>query len=80
MTTATDTVAGAAAHAPTTGEYITHHLGHNASAKQTAIVDFSIIHYDTIFWSVSMVSFMAYSVSTQPVKPRCPRTARISAA
>ena len=54
MTTATETVAGAAAHAPTTGEYITHHLGHNASAKQTAIVDFSIIHYDTIFWSVSM--------------------------
>ncbi len=52
--TATETAAGAAAHAPTTGEYITHHLGHNASAKQTSIIDFSIIHYDTIFWSISM--------------------------
>jgi F-type H+-transporting ATPase subunit a len=54
MTTATETVAGAAAHGPTTGEYITHHLAHNASAKQTSIIDFSIIHYDTIFWSVTM--------------------------
>ncbi len=54
MTTSTEVAAGAAAHAPTTGEYITHHLGHNASAKQTSIVDFSIIHYDTIFWSVFM--------------------------
>lgn len=52
--TATETAAGAVAHAPTTGEYITHHLGHNASAKQTSIIDFSIIHYDTIFWSISM--------------------------
>jgi F-type H+-transporting ATPase subunit a len=54
MTTATETLAGAAAHAPTSGEYIKHHLGHNASAHQVDIIDFSIIHYDTIFWSVTM--------------------------
>lgn len=54
MTTATETMAGAAAHAPTSGEYIKHHLGHNASAQQTSVIDFSIIHYDTIFWSVAM--------------------------
>jgi F-type H+-transporting ATPase subunit a len=54
MTTATEIAAGAAAHAPTSGEYIKHHLGHNASAQQTSVIDFSIIHYDTIFWSVTM--------------------------
>jgi F-type H+-transporting ATPase subunit a len=56
MTTETAAAAAqpAGEHALTTGQYITHHLGHNASAKQTSIVDFSIIHYDTIFWSVFM--------------------------
>jgi len=54
MTTSTDIAAGAAVHAPTSGEYIKHHLGHNASAHQTSIFDFSIIHYDTIFWSVTL--------------------------
>lgn len=54
MTTSTDIAAGAAVHAPTSGEYIKHHLGHNASAHQTGIFDFSIIHYDTIFWSVTL--------------------------
>ena len=53
-TTATDIAAGAAVHAPTSGEYIKHHLGHNASAHQTGIFDFSIVHYDTIFWSVTL--------------------------
>jgi len=50
----TENAAGAVEHTVTTGEYITHHLGHNASAKQTSIIDFNIIHYDTIFWSVSL--------------------------
>lgn len=54
MTTSTDIAAGAAVHAPTSGEYIKHHLGHNASAHQTSIFDFSIVHYDTIFWSVTL--------------------------
>jgi F-type H+-transporting ATPase subunit a len=54
MTTATELAAGAAAHAPTSGEYIRHHLGHNASGVQTAVVDFSVIHYDTLFWSISL--------------------------
>ena len=54
MTTATETVAGAAAHAPTSGEYIKHHLGHNASGQQVGVFDLNIIHYDTIFWSVAM--------------------------
>lgn len=42
--------------APTASEYIVHHLGHlnNTGAKQNAIVDFSVINYDTLFWSISM--------------------------
>ena len=43
-----------AAHAPTAGEYIKHHLGHLRSAEQPGIVDFSVLNYDTIFWSVFM--------------------------
>ena len=53
-TTATDIAAHAAAHAPTAGEYIKHHLGHLRSSPQPGIIDFSVINYDTIFWSVAM--------------------------
>lgn len=34
--------------------YITHHLQHFANKKQLAIIDFSVIHFDTIFWSVTI--------------------------
>lgn len=44
----------ASENAPTPSEYISHHLGHlnNANQQQTALVDMSYIHYDTLFWSV----------------------------
>lgn len=44
----------AATQAPTAGEYVVHHLGHLTSTgkPQTAIIDFSIINFDTVFWSV----------------------------
>jgi F-type H+-transporting ATPase subunit a len=48
------TVETAAAHAPNAGEYITHHLGHLTNIHQGFIVDFSVINYDTVFWSVLM--------------------------
>ena len=48
------TVDGAVQHAPTAGEYIKHHLGHLANGYQKGPVDFSVIHYDTIFWSIVM--------------------------
>ena len=54
MTTATDIAAGAATHAPTSGEYIKHHLGHNASSQQVGVFDINVFHYDTIFWSIAM--------------------------
>jgi F-type H+-transporting ATPase subunit a len=44
----------AAEHALTSGQYITHHLGHLRSKAQPGIIDFSVINYDTIFWSVTL--------------------------
>ncbi len=37
--------------APTSGEYIQHHLHHLQSHHQEALVDFSVYNIDTIFWS-----------------------------
>jgi len=48
------TVETAVAHAPNAGEYITHHLGHLTNIHQGFIVDFKVINYDTVFWSVLM--------------------------
>jgi F-type H+-transporting ATPase subunit a len=42
----------AEAHAPTAGEYIIHHLTHLQNKKQTAVVDFSVFNFDSIFWAV----------------------------
>lgn len=50
-------MASEGSHGPANAaEYIIHHLGHaNSSGQpQAAIVDFSIINYDTIFWSILM--------------------------
>jgi F-type H+-transporting ATPase subunit a len=59
MTTEIEGAAQAAGeHGPTAGEYIVHHLQHNAAHAQ-GIVDFSNIHYDTILWSVAMAAVSA---------------------
>lgn len=34
--------------------YIKHHLGHLSNIHQDSVVDFSIINYDTVFWSIVM--------------------------
>ena len=39
-------------HAPTPGEYIVHHLTHLQNKKQTAVVDFSVVNFDSVFYSV----------------------------
>lgn len=43
-------------HAPTAGEYIGHHLTHLTSTghKQTAVIDWSVLNIDTLFWSILM--------------------------
>lgn len=42
----------ASTHAPTANEYVTHHLTHLSNAKQTGMVDWSVIHLDSIFFSI----------------------------
>src|SRR5690554_933951 len=42
--------------------YIQHHLVHlnNIGTKQTAVADFSIVNYDSLFWSISMGLIVMY--------------------
>ena len=44
----------AGANAPTSSEYIVHHLQHLQSVKQGFIIDMSVINWDTLFWSIAM--------------------------
>jgi F-type H+-transporting ATPase subunit a len=44
----------AGANAPTSSEYIVHHLQHLQSAKQGFIIDMSVVNWDTLFWSIAM--------------------------
>ncbi len=39
---------------PTASEYISHHLKHLSTSVQKGLVDFTIFHLDTIFWSIFM--------------------------
>ena len=41
-----------AAHAPTAGEYIVHHLQHLQNKKQTGVVDFSVVNLDSTFFTI----------------------------
>ncbi|MBZ8140850.1 F0F1 ATP synthase subunit A [Rubrivivax gelatinosus] len=45
---------GTAAHAPTAGEYIVHHLHHAQTGHQTGVVDFSIVNLDSVFFAVTL--------------------------
>ena len=44
----------ASGNAPTSGEYIVHHLTHLQNKTQTEVVDFSVFNYDSIFWSIAL--------------------------
>jgi F-type H+-transporting ATPase subunit a len=44
----------ATGQAPTSGEYIVHHLTHLQNKTQTAIVDFSVVNLDSVFWSITL--------------------------
>ncbi|MDR0736035.1 MAG: F0F1 ATP synthase subunit A [Zoogloeaceae bacterium] len=45
-----------AEHAPTPGNYIIHHLTHlnSVGEKQSAVVDLTILNFDTLFYSVTL--------------------------
>ena len=42
----------AAAEAPSANEYIVHHLGFLSNKEAQGIVDFSVIHWDSVFFAV----------------------------
>jgi len=45
----------AEAHAaPSAGEYIVHHLTHLGNRDATGLVDFSVIHWDSVFFSIAL--------------------------
>ena len=48
-------------HAPTASEYIVHHLTHLKSATQASLVDWSVFHLDSLFFSVGL-GFLAVLV------------------
>ncbi len=43
-----------AQHAPSGSEYITHHLTNWQNQMHKGILDFSVMHYDSVFWAVLM--------------------------
>ena len=55
----------ASEQAPTSGEYIVHHLTHLQNKTQTEVVDFSVINMDSVFWSITLgiiaCSFMYFA-------------------
>ncbi|MGZ8292991.1 MAG: F0F1 ATP synthase subunit A, partial [Telluria sp.] len=69
-------VEGAATHAPTASEYISHHLGHLSNKHQSFVVDFTVFNIDTIFWSIfagvlgSLMMWMAARRATSGVPGR----------
>jgi F-type H+-transporting ATPase subunit a len=44
------------ANAPTSGEYIVHHLTHLGTGKPASLVDFSIVNYDSVFFSAALAA------------------------
>ncbi|MES2960066.1 MAG: F0F1 ATP synthase subunit A [Pseudomonadota bacterium] len=44
----------AEAHAPTAGEYIIHHLTHLGTGKPKGLVDFSVVNYDSVFFTIAL--------------------------
>jgi F-type H+-transporting ATPase subunit a len=38
--------------APSAGDYIAHHLTHLSNAEAKSLVDFSVVHWDSVFFSV----------------------------
>ena len=44
----------AGTEAPNASEYIVHHLTHLTNKGQKDIIDFSVINFDTLFWSILM--------------------------
>ncbi len=55
----------ASGSAPTAGEYIVHHLTHlnTTGHKQEAVIDWSVLNIDTMFWSILMGVLVLFILS-----------------
>jgi F-type H+-transporting ATPase subunit a len=40
--------------APSAGDYIVHHLTHLSNAEAKSLIDFSVVHWDSVFFSVTL--------------------------
>ncbi len=49
---AEETVESVVEHGPNAGEYIAHHLTHWQNHPAAGVVDFSVVHYDSLMWSI----------------------------
>ena len=47
-------------HAPTAGEYIIHHLTHFGTGRPKGLVDFSVINFDSLFFSTLLGAFACF--------------------
>ncbi|MBI3156104.1 MAG: F0F1 ATP synthase subunit A [Burkholderiales bacterium] len=50
----------AAAHGPTSGEYVQHHLMHLQSSKQVGPLDFSVVNFDSLFFSIALGALVCF--------------------
>ena len=41
-------------HGQSAGEYIIHHLTHLQNHKPASVVDFSVVNFDSLFWSIGL--------------------------
>lgn len=50
----------AAGQAPTSGEYVQHHLVHLQNTKQVGPLDFSVVNFDSLFFSIALGALVCF--------------------
>src|ERR1700731_2869559 len=56
-------------------EYIAHHMTFFSNKHQTSVIDFTIVNYDTLFWSLAMavLTVVILWVAARRATPGVPR-------
>jgi F-type H+-transporting ATPase subunit a len=67
-------------HAPTASEYIIHHLTFLTSSKQTSLVDWSVLHLDTLFFSIGLGLLAVFLMARQAARATSGVPGRMQAA
>ena len=65
------------AEAPSANEYIVHHLGFLSNKEAQGIVDFSVIHWDSVFFAVVLASAFYEYLGRHPVPAEALLAARL---